>query len=128
VPGSLGYALASESQPGWQQKSVEIGDKTYEVQARIKQFNFLSGHGDEEDLQTWLGALELRKWATIRIVHGDIHGSSLALKHTLERSGKFEGINIIVPDLNEVNTFPIGKAESPKKKSATKKPKAKLKK
>ena len=61
VPGSLGYALASESQPGGQQKSVEISGTTYEVQARIKQFNFLSGHADEEDLMVWLLALKLRK-------------------------------------------------------------------
>lgn len=123
VPGTLGYALASESQPGWQQKKVEISGKTYEVQARMMQFNFLSGHGDEEDLMVWLWAMKLRKDATIRIVHGDIKGSSLALKHTLERSGKFKGINIIVPGLNEVNAFPISNP-----RPARKKPAAKLKK
>ena len=128
VPGSLGYALASESQPGGQQKNVKIAGKGYEVKARIKQFNWLSGHGDEEDLQTWLWAMKLRKGSNIRIVHGDINGSSLALKHTLERSGKYPGVNTIVPWLNEVNTFPIAKSNLEKKKWAAKKPTAKLKK
>ncbi len=64
--------------------------------------------------------MKLRKGATIRIVHGDIKGSSLALKHTLERSGKFKGINIIVPGLNEVNAFPISNPIPVTKKQAAK--------
>jgi Cft2 family RNA processing exonuclease len=128
VPGTLGYALASESQPGWQQKNVKIAGKEYEVKARIKQFNFLSGHGDEEDLLTWLWAMKFRTGATVWIVHGDIHGSSLAFKHTLERSGTYTGVNILVPGLNEVNTFWGGEVKSPKKESAIKEPKSKLKK
>lgn len=124
VPGTLGYALASESQPGWQRKNVKIAGKWYEVKARIKQFNFLSGHGDEEDLQTWLWAMKLRKDATIRIVHGDVSGSSLAFKHTLERKW-YQWKNVIVPNIEEVNYFPLIKN---RKKPAAKKPKAKLKK
>ncbi|MBC7503742.1 MBL fold metallo-hydrolase [Candidatus Gracilibacteria bacterium] len=127
VPGTLGYALASESQSGGQQKNVKIAGKRYEVKTRIKQFNFLSGHADEEDLITWLLAMKLRKGSTIRIVHGDINGSSLALKHTLERSSKFKGINIIIPELNEVNNFPILSPVTGKNLT-TKKPSPNLKK
>lgn len=53
----------------------------------MKQFNFLSGHGDAEDLRAWLHALKLPKGANIRIVHGDVSGSSLEFKHSLERDG-----------------------------------------
>ena len=125
VPGTLGYALASESQPGWQQKNVKIAGKWYEVQARIKQFNFLSGHADEQDLQTWLWALTLRNGATIRIVHGDVSGSSLAFKHTLERSGNYGDNNVIVPWIGDIDYFALPKDS---KKRSPKKPAAKLKK
>lgn len=115
VPGTLGYDLANESQPGGQRKHVTINGKPYEVQARMKQFNFLSGHGDAEDIQNWLSALNLRKWSTIRIVHGDVTGSSLEFKHRLQRSGKFPGINIIVPDIGDEHTveFPQPKKRTP---------------
>lgn len=59
VPGTLGYALANEHQPGGQQKRVLIEGKIFEVKARMKQFNFLSGHGDAEDLRAWLRAMKL---------------------------------------------------------------------
>lgn len=87
VPGTLGYAIANKDQPGGQQKRVTIEGETYEVKARMKQFNFLSGHGDAEDLRAWLRALKLPKGANIRVVHGDVNGSSLEFAHSLERDG-----------------------------------------
>ncbi len=125
VPWTLGYDLANDSQPGWQKKRVNINWKSYEVRARMKQFNFLSGHGDAEDLVTWLSALNLRRWSNIMVVHGDVNWSSLEFKHRLERNGGFPGINVIVPNIWENNSFAI---ENPKpkkttaKKPATKKP------
>ncbi len=125
VPGTLGYALASDTQPGWQQKKVKIIGKDYQVKARMRQFNFLSGHGDEEDLQTWLWAIKLRKDATVRIIHGDVNGSSLALLNTLERSQRYLWKNVIVPNIGEITQFPLKKAL---KKPVTKKPTPKIKK
>ncbi len=111
VPGTLGYALANESQSGGQQKRVTIewrtGKKQYEVKARMKQFNFLSGHGDAEDLRAWLWILNLQKKSNIIIVHGDVNGSSLEFKHSLERHGGSTDMNIIVPWLEEENFFPF---------------------
>jgi predicted metal-dependent RNase len=131
VPWTLGHDLANESQPGWQKKRVKINWKPYEVRARMKQFNFLSGHGDAEDLVTWLSALNLRKWSNIMVVHGDVNWSSLEFKHRLERDGGFSGVNVIVPNIWESNSFTIDDS-SPKKtvarksltnkKPATKKP------
>lgn len=125
VTWTLGHDLANESQPGWQKKRVKINWKSYEVHARMKQFNFLSGHGDAEDLVTWLLALNLRKWSNILIVHGDVNWSSLEFKHRLERHGDFSGVNIIVPNIWESNSFAT-EDHSPKKtttkKPATKKP------
>ena len=125
VPGTLGYVLASDAQPGWQQKKVKITGKDYQVKARMRQFNFLSGHGDEQDLQTWLWAIKFRKDATVRIIHGDVNGSSLALLNTLERSQRYLWKNVIVPNIGEVIQFPLKKAL---KKTTTKKPTPKLKK
>jgi len=58
VPGTLGYSLADENQFWWQRKRVKINGKDYEVRARMKQFNFLSGHADADDLKTWLWAIK----------------------------------------------------------------------
>ncbi len=107
VPGTLGYAIANKDQPGGQQKRVTIEGETYEVKARMKQFNFLSGHGDAEDLRAWLRALKLPKGANIRVVHGDVNGSSLEFAHSLERDGWFAHTNVIVPNIWEENFFPF---------------------
>ncbi len=111
VRWTLGYALANTSQPGWQQKRVFIewrtGKKQYEVKARMKQFNFLSWHGDAEDLRAWLWALKLPKDANILVVHWDINGSSLEFQHSLERQGWYTDKKIIVPWLEEENFFPF---------------------
>jgi Cft2 family RNA processing exonuclease len=112
VSGTLGHALANEDQPGGQQKLVQIWWKEYEVKARMKQFNFLSGHGDAEDLRSWLAAIKMKKDANILVVHGDVTGSSLEFAHGLERTGKYDDKNILVPRIGEVNNFP----EPPKKK------------
>lgn len=121
VPGSLGYALANEHQPWGQQKKVTIEWESYEVRARMKQFKFLSGHGDAEDLRAWLNAMNLKKNATIHIVHGDINGSSLEFKHSLERSGNFQGRNIIVSEIWKKYTYSL----EPRKTRISKAPKPK---
>lgn len=111
VPGTLGYAIANKDQPWGQQKRITIEGKLFEVKARMKQFNFLSGHGDAEDLRAWLRALKLPKGATIRIVHGDVSGSSLEFAHSLERDGWFHNANIIVPNLWDKHFFPLDNTE-----------------
>ncbi len=73
----------------------------------MKQFSFLSGHGDAEDLRAWLGALKLGEGANIIVVHGDVNGSSLEFKHSLERHGGYADKNIIVPGLEEEHVFPF---------------------
>lgn len=118
VAGTLGHALANTSQPGGQQKRVTIewkkGKKIFEVKAEMKQFNFLSGHWDVVDLLAWLWVLKLQKGSTVRIVHGDINGSSLAFKHRLEAQDGFADKNIIVPWLEEEHFFPFDEVD-PKK-------------
>lgn len=114
VPWTLWYALANESQPWWQQKKVLIEWKSYVVKARMKQFNFLSGHGDAEDLRAWLWAIKFPKGANIIVVHGDVMGSSLEFKHSLIRHGGYSDKNIIVPGIEEENSFPLDVTESKK--------------
>lgn len=120
VPGTLGYAIANKEQPWGQQKRVTIEGISYEVKARMKQFNFLSGHGDAEDLRAWLRALKLSKGANIRVVHGDVNGSSLEFKHSLERDGWFGHTNVIVPNIWEENFFPLD-IPAPKKSAKMRK-------
>ncbi len=126
VPGSLWYALANESQPGWQQKLVRIEWEEFEVNARMKQFNFLSGHGDAEDLRAWLGALRLPKWANIMVVHGDVQGSSLEFKHGLERHGGYQDTNIIVPQIQEQHFFHFAQVSEKRSQPRMKSPLAPL--
>ena len=123
VPGTLGYSLADANQPGWQQKRVKIWAATYDVKARIKQFNFLSWHGDADDLRTWLGAINIREGSNIMVVHGDKNWSSLEFKHSLERTWKYTKRNIIVPWIEEEYFFPFEKEI--KAKPNKPKPKAK---
>jgi metallo-beta-lactamase family protein len=107
VPGTLGYDLANEHQVGWQQKLVMIWWKEYKVRATMKQFNFLSWHGDAEDLKNWLQAVKMRKDANILIVHWDIKWSSIDFANWLEESGNYTDKNIIVPWIWEINNFPL---------------------
>ncbi len=85
VPGTRGYDIASEHRPGGQKKTVEVDGITYEIRARMKQISGFSGHADEEDILLWLSSMKLRSDSVIRVVHGDVEGTSASLRNTLQR-------------------------------------------
>lgn len=55
------------------------------VKAKIVSLNFMSGHADQASLIRWLSSWKTQKGAKVFLNHGDINGSSLALKHAIER-------------------------------------------
>lgn len=100
--GTLGRDLTDEVKP---RKIVRLPDIEYpiEVLARVKRFNFLSGHMDQKDLWEWYKKLHLRSWARIILVHGERDSSTLAFKHFLGRR-KLDPSNqgMIIPEVNEI--------------------------
>lgn len=95
-PGTLGSKLANgdkkisvyayDCRCG---KQVKI-EKT--VKAKIITTSFMSGHADESTLLRWLNDWKYKKGAKVYLNHGDINGSSLALKNSIERraeTGRF---------------------------------------
>ncbi|EKD30570.1 MAG: hypothetical protein ACD_78C00006G0004 [uncultured bacterium (gcode 4)] len=109
--GTLGRDLTDEIKP---KKLVRLPDVEYpiEVLARVKRFNFLSGHMDQKDLWEWYKKLHLRPGARVVLVHGERDSSTLAFKHFLGRRKidyvAHKGITIpevdkiLVPDVNQI--------------------------
>ncbi len=108
--GTLGRDLTDDIKP---KKLVRLPDVEHpiEVLARVKRFNFISGHMDQKDLWEWYKKLHLRPGARVVLVHGERDSSTLAFKHFLGRrkiDSTAQGIvipeadNILVPDVNEI--------------------------
>lgn len=109
--GTLGRDLTDEIKP---KKLVRLPDVEHpiEVLARVKRFNFLSGHMDQKDLWEWYKKLHLRPGARVVLVHGERDSSTLAFKHFLGRRKidlvAHKGITIpevdkiLVPDVNQI--------------------------
>ena len=113
--GTLGRELTDEIKP---KKLVRLPDvaNPIEVIARVKRFNFISGHMDQKDLWEWYKQLHLLPTARVVLVHGDRDSSTLEFKHFLRRRSQdavpHKGVmipevgNILVPDvIDEYSVF-----------------------
>lgn len=108
--GTLGRDLTDELKP---KKLVRLPDVStpIEVLARVKRFNFISGHMDQKDLWEWYKELRLLPSARVILVHGERDSSTLEFKHFLLRRSQdtmpHKGVTIpksekiLVPDVNE---------------------------
>lgn len=93
----MGFAspgtLANKLQMGLKQIEVTVFDEKTQkeikekriVKAKIISKSFMSGHGDEATLIRWLNSWKFKKGAPILLNHGDMCGSSVALKNSIER-------------------------------------------
>ena len=94
-------------------KMVEIPDeqgkmKPVEVFARVKAFNFFSGHADQSDLWEWYKCLRLKKTAKVVLIHGEQDSSTREFMHFLLRRKKDNpdvmippSARILIPDVDE---------------------------
>ena len=108
--GTLGRDLTDELKP---KKIVRLPDvsEPIEVLARVKRFNFISGHMDQKDLWEWYKKLHLLPTARVVLIHGERDSSTLEFKHFLGRRKldpvPHKGVTIpksdkiLVPDVNE---------------------------
>ncbi len=94
---TLGSKIAG---PNQMKTGILISGKNTTIEARMKNFTFLSSHGDEEDILVFLEGIKFRRGSKIVIVHGDIQKSSASLGHTLKRKG-YRQKGIVVPDIGE---------------------------
>lgn len=108
--GTLGRDLTDEVKPKKLVRLPDI-DCPIEVLARVKRFNFLSGHMDQKDLWSWYKKLHLRPGALVVLVHGERDSSTLAFKHflgrrkidsSLQKIAIPEADKILVPDVNQI--------------------------
>jgi len=108
--GTLGRDLTDEIKP---KKLVRLPDveRPIEVLARVKRFNFLSGHMDQKDLWGWYKKLHIRPGTRIILVHGERDSSTLEFKHFLGRRKIDPSLHkvvipeadkVLVPDVNEI--------------------------
>lgn len=97
--GTLGRELAID-----QLKLVSLPElKTpIEVNARVKQFTFLSGHADEIDLWKYFKACQVRKTGKVFLIHGERTRSTLSFLHFLKRREVKTDDRVLIPDIGEM--------------------------
>lgn len=81
---------------------VRIFGEEHYVNARVEVINGLSGHGDEQDLVNWVGAMKKKPQRTF-LVHGEVEAAT-ALAGALNNQLGLEHVHI--PALHEVVDFP----------------------
>ena len=112
--GTLGRDLTDEYNP---KKIVSImvpnkADKSKMelkkiiVKARVKRFNFISGHMDQTDLWGWYKKLRLLPTARVVLVHGEIDSSTQEFKNFLRRRS-YDAIphkGVVIPEADKILT------------------------
>lgn len=84
----------------WGDRTIDLGeDGTYKINATFRQPKWFSGHGDSEDIQTWIKAIQLTPDANVIIVHGNKDTWSQELKKLLIQNNGLNEEQIVVPDL-----------------------------
>lgn len=81
-PSTIGGKLYNGS------KIIYLKGKAKEVKAKIMSYDFFSAHADERSLLRWMNGWETNSKTQIVLNHGEIEGSTRALKHTIERKQK----------------------------------------
>lgn len=116
--GTLGRELTDEYNPKKvvyiqvrdKKDSSKMELKRIVVKARVKRYNFISGHKDQADLWGWYKQLHLLPTARVVLIHGQLDSSTEAFKSFLRRrvhdAIPHEGVfipaaaNILTPDVN----------------------------
>jgi len=81
-PNTIGGKLYNGS------KIIYIKGKAKTVKSKIMPYGCFSSHGDEKSLIEWMSGWKTNSRTQIVLNHGDIEGSTLALKNTIERKQK----------------------------------------
>lgn len=107
VEGTLGHRLVNPEIKNRTIAPIMIAWKEIEPKAIIRQFNFLSWHCDWEDLNTFLGAIKMRKGANLLLIHWDISTSTQDASEGLKKLPKFSNKNVVISRLGIEQNFPI---------------------
>ncbi len=81
--------------------SIEVGNKSVPIYARIAQTDTFSGHGDLDDLLEFVGQQAPEKLKNVFLVHGE-HSAMTSFRETLMTKGY---PNVTVPEKGEVFTL-----------------------
>lgn len=90
APHTLGRRLIDGVSP------VRIFGRQYDVKAKVRQLNALSGHADSDELVGWVAGMEKRP-RHVYLVHGELEQAN-ALKKRLEEELDLQ--EVIVPDMH----------------------------
>ena len=94
------FNILQKQSEEWGDRTIDLGeDETYKINATFRQPKWFSGHGDSEDIQTWIKAIWLTPDTNIIIVHGNKDTWSQELKKLLVQNNWLNEEQIIVPDL-----------------------------
>ncbi|MFO0763779.1 MAG: MBL fold metallo-hydrolase RNA specificity domain-containing protein [Candidatus Gracilibacteria bacterium] len=100
VEETRGFNILQKQSEEWGDRTIDLGENgTYKINATFRQPKGFSGHGDSEDIQTWIRAISLTPDANVIIVHGNKDTGSQELKKLLIQNNGLKEEQIIVPDL-----------------------------
>ena len=95
----VGYA--SEGTLGWRlmngQKTIRIKDIEHQVLANVEKIDVFSGHGDQDDLISFVKKQSKEKLKKVFLIHGEMESMEV-FKDVLEKEGYSD---VIIPELGQ---------------------------